>query len=129
MVPAGTAVGNTFSAGSWDGFANGFSSDLRTYTSTFAITINNKTLGVNGQPWVSGPTGDAFTVTLPTGSQATIQTANVVALVTQQSGALVPAALLQGQVAINGLGSTAVTVQLIKNLTGTAFDPVETTST
>lgn len=123
VVPAGQVVGNTFAAGSWDGFANGFSSDLRTFTTTFAVTVNNKTLGNNGQSWVSGATGDAFTISLPTGSEATIQSMNVTALVTQQSGALAPAALLQGQVLISGLGSTAVTVQLIKPLAGTAFDP------
>ncbi len=116
---------NTNTIGSWDGFANGFSSDLRTFTSTIAVSTNSKSLGNNGSPWVSGPPqGDAFTISLPTNSTATIQSVAVTALVTNPStGVNSPAALLRGQVTINGLGSKSVTVQLTDALAGTAFDP------
>lgn len=121
---APTAIGNTYQVNTsgWDGFANGFSSDVRTYTSTLAISINQKSFGTNGAPWVSGATGDAFTITLPNASSATIQLVEVTAL-NGSTGILLPSSLLQGQVSINGLGTTSVTVQLIKPLAGTAFDP------
>src|SRR5208282_1808845 len=119
-----TSIANTNTLGAWDGFSNGFSSDLRTFTSTLAVSINNKSLGSNGQPWVSGVTGDAFTISLPTTSKATIQSIGVTALVTNSvTNTKAPAALLQGQVSISGLGSTSVTVQLTKALGGTPFDP------
>ena len=123
VAPASILNTNTISA--WDGFSNGFSSDLRTFASTIAVSINNKSLGSNGQPWVSGsPQGDAFTITLPASSQATIQSVAVTALVTNPStGTVSAAALLKGQVTINGLGSKSVTVQLTDALGGTAFDP------
>ena len=123
MAPAGIINTNTVAA--WDGFSNGFSSDLRTFTSTIAISTSNKSLGNNGQPWASGPPqGDAFTITLPSASQATIQSVAITALVTNPStGTVSPAALLKGQVTINGLGSKSATVQLTDALSGTAFDP------
>jgi len=123
VAPAG--IINTNTIGAWDGFSNGFSSDLRTFTSTIAISTSSKSLGSNGTPWVSGPPqGDAFTITLPTSSSATIQSVAITALVTNPStNTISPAALLKGQVTINGLGSKSVTVQLTDPLSGTAFDP------
>jgi hypothetical protein len=122
-APAG--IINTNTIGAWDGFSNGFSTDLRTFTSTIAISTSSKSLGSNGSPWVSGPPqGDAFTITLPISTNATIQSVAVTALVTNPStGAITPAALLNGQVTISGLGSKSVTVQLTDALGGTAFDP------
>src|SRR5271157_4189140 len=121
---APTAIGNTYqvNAAGWDGFSNGFSSDVRTYTSTFSVSINQKSFGTNGSPWVSGPTGDAFTISLPNASAANISLVEVTIL-NNASGILLPASLLQGQVLINGIGTTSVTVQLIKPLAGTPFDP------
>ncbi len=114
-------ISNTKYLGAWDGFSNGFSSDLRTFTSTIAVTTSNKTLGSTGQPWISGPPqGDAFTISLPTASTATIQSVAVTAL---NGSTKVPAALLQGQVTVTGIGSKSVTVQLTKALSGTPFDP------
>ncbi len=125
MAPS--AIGNTYQVNpaGWDGFSNGFSSDLRTFTSTIAVSINQKTIGINGSPWISGPPqGDAFTISLPATSQATITSVNVTALNTNGiTGLLTPAALLQGQVTISGLNSTSVTVQLVEPLSGTNFDP------
>jgi hypothetical protein len=122
VAPSG--IINTNTIGAWDGFSNGFSSDLRTFTSTIAVSTSSKSLGNNGQPWVSGPPqGDAFTITLPTNSQATIQSVAVTALVTNSPTTVTPAALLKGQVTISGLGSKSVTVQLTDPLSGTAFDP------
>lgn len=124
MAPPTKVFVNADKIGAWDGFSNGFSSDVRTYISTVAVSINQKSLGSNGSPWVSGATGDAFTVSLPTTSQAVISTISVTALNTNTvTGTKAPAALLQGQVSVNGLGSKSVTVQLIKNLTNTPFDP------
>jgi len=125
MAPTTFVSTNVDRVGTWDGFANGFSSDVRTYTSTQAISINQKSLGTNGSPWVSGPPqGDSFTITLPQSSNAVISTITVTALHTDSvTGFTTPAALLQGQVSINGLGSKSVTVQLIKALGGTQFDP------
>jgi hypothetical protein len=124
VAVAPTGIINTNTIGAWDGFSNGFSSDLRTFTSTIAVSTSNKSLGNNGQPWVSGPPqGDAFTITLPASSQATIQSVAVTALVTNSPTTVTPAALLKGQVTITGLGSKSVTVQLTDALSGTAFDP------
>src|SRR5579863_194795 len=123
MAPS--AIGNTYQVNpaGWDGFSNGFSSDVRTFTSTVAVSINQKTIGTNGSPWVSGPPqGDAFTISLPATSQATITSVNVTCL-NNSTGILLPAALLQGQVTISGLNSTSVTVQLVEPLATTPFDP------
>lgn len=116
-----TVILNTNLVGQWDGFANGFSSDKREFFATFQITSAQKTTGTSNQPWVLG---DSFTISLPTNSTATITTLDVTALVSNNvAGTLTPAALLQGQFSLTGLGSKAVTAQFIVNLTGTAFDP------
>ena len=112
---------NTNLVGQFDGFANGFSSDQRTFATTFAISTAQKTTGSLNSPWVNG---DSFTISLPTSSNATITSVDVVALVSNPSaGTMTPAALLQGQFSENGIGSKSVTVQFIVSLTGTAFDP------
>jgi len=121
------AIANTVQIGTFDGFQNGFSSDDRTFYSSQAISVQDKTTGVDGGPWL-GPqgtaaTGDSFTISLPTGSQATITYVQVQALVSQQSGGVNPVLLLQGQLNFVGLGTTSVTVQIAKDLTGTAYDP------
>jgi hypothetical protein len=116
-----TSLVNTDLVGQWDGFSNGFSSDQRTFQTTFAISTTQKTTGVIGGPWVLN---DSFTVQLPTASPATITGIDVVALVSNTvTGTKTPAALLQGQFALTGLNTTSATVQFIVNLTGTAFDP------
>lgn len=114
-------VGIPQTIGAFDGFTNGFSSDLRTFFSTQQITVNNKTTGISGLPWT---VGDSFAISLPQTSRATITTADVTVLVLNPvTGAKSPAALLQGQVQISGLNSLTVTVTFTNNLTGTAFDP------
>jgi hypothetical protein len=121
VAPAGTPSVNTDLVGQWDGYANGFSSDQRTFNATFAISTAQKTTGAQNGPWVLG---DSFTVSLPTGSNATITNVDVTALVSNTiTGTLTPAALLQGQFSLTGIGSTSVTTQFIVSLTGTAFDP------
>src|SRR5208282_3741713 len=104
-----TPVANTDTIGSWlplsvggsevpCGFANGFGSDQRTFRTAVLVTTNQKAVGLIGYPWIQN---DAFTVSLPTSSGATFQDASVTALVTNPStGAITPAALLQGQVQI-----------------------------
>jgi len=118
-TPSGGTIPNTFPAGLFDGFMNGFSSDARTYESTYQITTSQKSTGISGNNWVLG---DSFTITLPSTSQATITDISVTALVTQGT-TKVPAALLQGQITITGLGSSSATVTFTTNLTGTLFDP------
>lgn len=120
VAPASATV-NVDLVGQWDGFSNGFSSDQREFFSTFAISTAQKTIGAQNQPWIIG---DSFTVSLPTSSNASITTIDVTALVSNNvAGTLTPAALLQGQFSLSGLGSKSVTTQFIVNLTGTAFDP------
>jgi len=120
VAPSASAI-NTDLVGQWDGFANGFSSDQRTFFTTTKISTAQKTTGTQNQAWVLG---DSFTVSLPTVSTATITAIDVTALVSNNvAGTLTPAALLQGQFQILGLGSKSVTAQFIVNLTGTAFDP------
>jgi hypothetical protein len=114
-------VGIAQTVGTFDGFANGFSSDLRTFSSTHQITINQKASPTNGLPWAMG---DSFAIGLPRASRATITAVDVTVLALNgATGVKTPAALLQGQVLINGLNSTTATVTFIKPLLGTAFDP------
>ncbi|VVB51243.1 Uncharacterised protein [uncultured archaeon] len=115
-----TGIPNTDTVGSFDGFANGFSSDNRTFYSTQQVTVNQKTVGSVGTPWVLN---DAFTITLPAQSLATIGYIQVQALVTQLDGSKQPALLLPGQISLTGIGTKSVTVTFITNLTGTSYDP------
>jgi hypothetical protein len=114
------AIPNTDTVGAFDGFANGFSSDNRTFYSTQQVTVDQKTVGAIGSPWILG---DAFTITLPASSAAVIQYVQVQELVTQPDGSKQPALLLPGQISLTGLGTKSVTVQIITNLTGTSYDP------
>src|SRR5271157_2338585 len=117
VAPVSAAV-NTDLVGQWDGFSNGFSSDQRTFFTTFQITTAQKTTGTQNTPWVLG---DSFTVSLPSSSGATITVVDVTALVSNNvASTLTPAALLQGQFSLTGLASKSVTTQFIVNLTGTA---------
>jgi hypothetical protein len=114
-------VGIAQTVGTFDGYANGFSSDLRTFKSTQQITVNNKATGTNGLPWT---VGDSFAIKLPQTSRATITAVDVTVLVLNSAtGVKTPATLLRGQVAILGLNSTTATVSFVKNLNNTAFDP------
>lgn len=119
MGPNTSTIATT--VGVFDGFTNGFSSDTRTFNSAQQINISQKATGSPTGPWVLN---DSFVVTLPQASAATITTMNVTALVSNPAlGTKTPAALLQGQINISGLGSKSVTVTFAKNLTGSAFDP------
>lgn len=115
-----SAIPNTDTVGQFDGFANGFSSDNRTFYSTQMVTVNQKTVGSIGSPWILN---DAFTITLPSSSIATIEYVQVQALVTQQDGSKQPALLLPGQIGVTGLGTKSVTINFITTLTGTSYDP------
>ena len=112
-------VGNTNTVGSFDGFANGFSSDRRVFYVTRQITINMKSSPTNGQPWSQN---DVFTVSLPSASNAVIASAFVQGFHTA-AGVKTPINLLSGQVLIAGLASKTVVVSFPYNLTGTLFDP------
>jgi hypothetical protein len=116
-----TVIPNTSTVGQWDGFSNGFSSDQRTFFSTAQITTAQKSTGIANTNWVLN---DSFTITLPNISIGKITAVEVAALVNNiQTGTKTPAALLQGQVQFTGLGSKAVTVTFVSNLSGSAFDP------
>lgn len=115
-----TALLNTDTVGSFDGFSNGFSSDQRTYYTTKQITINQKNVGISGRPWIQN---DAFSISLPAQSLATIDSAQVQILVSQTNGSNVPAFLLPGQISVSGLGTKTVFITLTANLTNTSFDP------
>ena len=115
------AVVNQDLVGQWDGFSNGFSSDQREFFTTFAVSTAQKTTGTPNQSWVIG---DSFTISLPNSAVGTITTFDVTALVSDPiAGTKSPAALLQGQFKLTGLGTKACTAQFVVNLTGTAFDP------
>jgi hypothetical protein len=121
---APTAIPNSVTLPTtWDGFANGFSSDLRTFYVTRKITTSQKSFwlasSAQGGPWKMG---DAFTISLPSQSPATIQSLSVQGF-NVSNNVKTPINLLSGQVQISGLSSKSVTVNFIKNLQGTPFDP------
>ncbi len=119
VAPANVA--NTNTVGQWDGFQNGFSSDTRTYFTTVSIPISQKTSGNTNTAWTNG---DTFAVNLPTSSSGKITAVDVTALVSNsQAGTKTPAALLQGQFEVSGIGTAMVSVQFVVNLASTAFDP------
>jgi hypothetical protein len=121
---APTAVPNTNTlSSSWDGFANGFSSDLRTFFVTKKITTSQKSFWLSSSAQ-SGPwkVGDAFTISLPAQSSATIQSVTVQSF-NVSNNIKTPINLLSGQVQISGLGSKSATVTFVTNLQGTPFDP------
>lgn len=117
------AIPNTNTVGKWDGFSNGFSSDVRTFFSTLAFSTAQKSVGntTTNPQWTLN---DAVTITLPSASQGLVTSVAVTALVSDPvTGTKTPAALLQGQVSITGLNSNAATVTFITNLQNTPFDP------
>jgi hypothetical protein len=121
IAVSATAVSNTDTVGSFDGFMNGFSSQSRTFNTTKLVTVNQKTVGVVGGRWQQN---DAFTIALPGGSLATIASVQVQGIVSNTvSSTKTPVQFLPGQVTITGLGSSALTVSFAKNLVGTSYDP------
>ena len=107
--------------GQWDGFQNGFSSDSRTYFTTVSIPISQKKSVNPNAAWTNG---DTFAVTLPTSSNGTITSVDVTALVSNTVlNTKTPAALLQGQYEVSGIGTAQVSMQFVVTLTSTAFDP------
>jgi hypothetical protein len=121
---APTAIPNTNTlSNTWDGFANGISSDLRTFYVTKQITTSMKSYwlasSAQGGSWKQG---DAFSISLPANSTATIQSVAVQGF-NVSNNVKTPINLLSGQVQISGLGSKSVTISFIANLQGTPFDP------
>ena len=122
-APASVPNTNTLQT-AWDGFSNGFSSDLRIFYVTKKVTtgLNNpptvygKTTGTPNAPWASG---DTFTISLPVSSTATIASIAVQSFNSSNT----PINLLSGQVEITGLGTNSVIVTFNPNLFGTPFDP------
>jgi hypothetical protein len=116
-----TTVANVANVGQFDGFINGFGSAAHKVSINLAVSTASKSVGAVGSAWVKG---DAFVLSLPTASLATISSVQVQALVGNTvTSTKSPALLLQGQVNITGIGTKTVTVSIAQNLTGTAFDP------
>jgi len=113
-------VANTQHLGAFDGFSNGFSSDLRTFPVTQRITINNKSVGTKGSRWTQN---DAFVVALPSASSASISSVFLQGFNSPSPGIKIPINLLSGQVRISGIGSKTIVVSFPFNLIGTSFDP------
>jgi hypothetical protein len=119
VAPVNTSGGVDI-VGTWDGFANGFSSDARSYTVSKRVVTTQKTTGIIGGNWAQG---DTFIVALPVSSSAAITSLSIQALVSRLGGGVTPVTILPGQVTITGLGTTSVAVNLSSNLTNTPFDP------
>jgi len=121
ITVAPTSVANTNTIGAFDGYRNGFSSASYTSYSCQAITVDQKSTGLAGSPWVLN---DSFVITLPAGVGATIEYAQVQGLVNDAVNNIrTPVLFLSGQVTVSGLGTKSITVQFVKNLTGTTYDP------
>jgi hypothetical protein len=102
------------------GFANGFSADQRTFKTAILVTTSQKSVGIQGSPWVKN---DAVTITIPTAAGAKFDSVEVTAIVNNTAtGTKSPAALLQGQVNIT-VGTTSATITFINDLSNTGFDP------
>jgi hypothetical protein len=116
-----TAVPNADTLGSFDGFMNGFSSQAVTFRTTKAVTVDTKRIGTIGGRW---SLNDTFSLSLPTGSKATISSVQVQALVDDSvKGTKTPVLLLKGQINVVGLNTPIVTVSFSKSLLGTSYDP------
>lgn len=115
------AIANTDTIGAFDGFMNGFSSQPVTFTTTTTVTVNQKVVGTIGGRWSQN---DAFTIALPSGSPATISSVQVQGLVNNSlTSTKAPVLLLPGQITVQGIGTSLVTVTLTQNLAGTSYDP------
>lgn len=133
VAPSVVIGSNT--VGAWDGFSNGFSSDARTFYVTKQISINGtpstpanpngtsgtigKSVGTPGAAWAQN---DAFTVSLPANTVATITSAFVQGF-NLVGGIKNSINLLSGQILITGLNSKTIIVSFPNNLYGTPFDP------
>lgn len=120
-----TAIPNTNTLSkNWDGFANGFSSDLRTFYVSKQITTSMKSYwspsSSQSGPWMQG---DIFTVSLPSSSSPAIIQSLIVQGFNVSNNVKTTINLLSGQLQITGLGTSAVSVTFTKNLQGTPFDP------
>lgn len=119
-VGVGSSIrANVNAVGNFNGFFNGFSTDQRIFNTTKAISVNSKTVGFVGGPWLQN---DAFAINLGSNS-GIIEDISVQALVTNSDGSKTPVLLIAGQLNIAGIGSSAVTVSFVDSLTGTSYDP------
>jgi hypothetical protein len=114
-----TAVVGTKNLGQFSGYTNGFSSDARTFYSTQVITVDDKSSGIVGGPWLQG---DSFSISLGA-SSGTIASVNVQALVNNLNNSKTPVLLLQGQLTFTGLNTASVVVAFQDSLVGTSYNP------
>lgn len=123
-VRLGSALNNTENLGTFDGYMNGFGADARTFTTTKAITVSQKSTGQLGYRWTKG---DAFTIDLDTDGVrpgATVNSLLVQASVAQADGkTLKPVLLMSGQISFVGLGTRKASATILRDLQGSAFDP------
>ena len=106
---------NVRTIGSFNNFINGFSLDNRPFYTIKTMPISAKTIGNQNGPWVNG---DQFSITLPTNY---IFSYIIVQGLTKQSN-VYSTVLLNGQVAITGMGTASLTGTFIQNPLP-AYDP------
>lgn len=114
---------NVDTVGSFDRWANGFSSDARTYTTTRVVTLADRTVvGVNPDTKVPNTSawgmGDVIPIKLDNlvAQGASIVNVFVQSLVTNADGSKSPLALYGGQLSVEGLNYRQVTIRIASNL-------------
>lgn len=127
MAPATARNLNVDTVGSWDGFANGFSSDARVFYTTKVLNLADRTV-VGLDPTTQAPNtyawgqGDVVPISLDANAQAAVTQGAAIAYVFVQSlttmadGSKVPIALYGGQLQIEGLNNRQVIIRIISNL-------------
>lgn len=128
MAPRQTV--NVDTVGSFDRFANGFSSDSRVYYTTRILTLADRTV-VGADPDTKAPNttawgfGDVIPIKLdaqvPQG--AYIVNVFVQSLTTHTDGSRTPLALYGGQLSIEGLNYRQVTIRIASNLSKVTLNP------
>jgi hypothetical protein len=127
MAPATARNLNVDTVGSWDGFANGFSSDARVFYTTKLLNLSDRTV-VGLDPTTQAPNtnawgqGDVVPISLDANTQAAVTQGAAIAYVFVQSltsmadGSKLPIALYGGQLLVEGLNNRQVTIRITSNL-------------
>lgn len=121
---------NVDTVGSWDRWANGFSSDARTYTTSRVVTLADRTR-VGANPDTKQPNtnawgfGDVIMIELDNlvAQGAAIVNVFVQGLSTSPDGSKVPLALYGGQLSVEGLNYRRVRVRIVSNLAKVSMNP------
>lgn len=116
----GASRTNVDKVGDFDGFSNGFSSDDRSFLTTVSRTLSDR-IAVGDGNATSWGLGDKIQVQVP--PSATVASVFVQGLSNAGVGGKAPLALLGGQVAITGLNTRQVTVEIATDLTRISVNP------